>query len=716
MYRFQVIAPTQVGDSIYICGSTPLLGDWQVSQAIPLQTNRDRYPTWWVDLDIPPTDKLEYKYFRRTAQNLIQWEATEPNRWLPRESEPLSTTLVIDDGHFGQIQPYPYSYFLHPLPETPHNTSSQGIKVLVVGSSVAMGCSAWRLQGWAWHLEQALKSRYDARLLNRSILGANTGKIKSILPPLLTVEKPDFVIISLSLGNEGLPYSHPRDHIFIQERFEKGLQALLEMTRATGAKPILGGVYPHATYTPEQTAILRQTQERMQRWDVPLLDWFSVLEDGQGRWRTGISFDLAHPNSLGHQLMYEAINLRLFEPDNAPTTTIYFDAQGFSLASNRTNHTLEVSNPSPYTYHLSPTWRALSTQMQQVPIPSGIYLADKVSFFVGSEGKIDTNAPIPPREKLVFQQQSWPLLFEAGDLKIFQPTAHQVAIVNTSAHEYNIQPMWTEVQVALKVLESGVHEDLDHPDTPFRTLMIGDLGLESRVKIPPHTLLYFGYRCPLSAIQRVGIIPIGDRCAVRMLLYKLGLDGPAFPFDLTRTTYLSDIADMITQDFADMWNPRLLHYHPEEKRIYHGKWSGLSFAHEVEETENPLEDMSPIFERMKSRYSARAARFRYVIQHSDRLLFVRTGGFDRGSVIDLLAQLERKCGEKPFQLLILSAQSGEEIADLAGVIYYCVEFNPDAMYANHDYWFYCSQVMGEILAEMGISSKNLFWCPPRVSA
>ncbi|WP_407897486.1 hypothetical protein [Scytonema sp. NUACC26] len=65
-------------------------------------------------------------------------------------------------------------------------------------------------------------------------------------------------------------------------------------------------------------------------------------------------------------------------------------------------------------------------------------------------------------------------------------------------------------------------------------------------------------------------------------------DGPAFPFDLTRTTNIADIADIIENRFYDMWNPRFLHYNPDANRIYHSKWTGLSFAHEVEDTDNPF--------------------------------------------------------------------------------------------------------------------------------
>jgi hypothetical protein len=244
--------------------------------------------------------------------------------------------------------------------------------------------------------------------------------------------------------------------------------------------------------------------------------------------------------------------------------------------------------------------------------------------------------------------------------------------------------------------------------------MVGEQGLESRVKIPPYSLVHFQYRCPLSAIERIGIVPLGDRCAVRMLLYKMELDGPAYPFDLTRTSNLADVADIIAKDFSDMWNPQFLHYHFEEKRLYHGIWSGLSFGHEVEDTDNPAADMSPIFERMRTRYSARSQRFRYTIAHCDRVLFIRTGGFERGAVEDLVYQLQLISKGKPFQLLLLSSQSTQDSSGIPHVLHYPVDFNPDLMYENHDHWLYCTQIMAEILTEIGVSSKNLFWCPPNV--
>jgi hypothetical protein len=196
-------------------------------------------------------------------------------------------------------------------------------------------------------------------------------------------------------------------------------------------------------------------------------------------------------------------------------------------------------------------------------------------------------------------------------------------------------------------------------------------------------------------------------------LHKLDYDGPAFPFDLTRTTHIADIADIIDHGFYDMWNPDLLDYSAEAGRIYHRKWSGLSFAHEVEDDEDPQNDMSPIFDRMYQRYSARAERFWYTIDHCDEVLFVRTGIADRGGTINLVNKLTKHCNGKPFRLLILSPQSSDEFTNLDHVVHCNVDFNPDHMFVDLAHWMHCAGLMRDILDHLNVSSKNLFWCPPK---
>jgi lysophospholipase L1-like esterase len=746
MYRFQVNAHTQTGESIGIVGSTPELGLWDVRRCLHLSTSADRYPLWWADIeiDVHPSgepssrQRIEYKYVLLRSDGSVEWESLAPNRWVPVESDRQQSTIIVDDGWFGHVQPCPFGYFEEPPANTPLTKGIQGLKIAVIGSSLALGCNGWLLRGWAWHLEQALHKKYGHQLVNLSEVGANVSTTINRFPVAVAPEKPDVVIISLSLGNEGLAYCPAHQRRAVQRRFESGLQQLIKMTRELGALPILGGVYPNGDYNSEHNWLLRDTHNRMLRWGVPVLDWLDAVDDGEGRWKAGTSFDPAHPNTEGHRLMYEAIDLRLFQmtsdewakekllPRRKDGRLIYRDKQGFQVFAGTDEKTLRVINASKYTYTIAPYWKSLQAAIQsKAGLMPGIYIARNAQlgtlpfFSVRDDGTIETAVDIPPATDLeyspafnFFSPKVSQILFYDGHLGILKENEDFIRAINETDHEYNIHPMWKEVRSALKAMPPGVYDDPLHPEVPFRTMTIGKDGLESRVKVPPKSSVLFQYKCELSELSRVAIVPLGDRCAARMLLYKTEYDGPAFPFDLTRTTNLGDVADMIESDFYDMWNTALLQYSHEAGRIYHTKWTGLSFAHEVEETDDPLNNMFPVYERMRVRYTARSERFWHTLRNADELLFVRTGITNRGYVSDLVSKLSLKCPGKPFRFLLISPQSSEDFSGLPNVLHYELEFNPDRMYEDLGYWMYCTEVMRGILESLGVSSKNLFWCPP----
>ncbi|MEH2219903.1 MAG: DUF1796 family putative cysteine peptidase [Nostoc sp.] len=753
MYRFQITAYTQTGESIGVVGSTPELGLWDINKCVHLRTSGDRYPLWWADIDIQELgnvsrqatsclrQRVEYKYVRLDANGNARWESLfDTNRWIPIDFKDRSSTIIVDDGAFGYLQPYPFGYIEKSAVNIPVEEGADRLKIVVIGSSIALGHKAWFLKGWVWLLAEALQQKYGHQLVNVSEVGANVSRTIARFGSVVTPEQPDIVIIALSLGNEGLAYCPPNERRTVQRRFESGLQHLVKITRDIGAIPILGGVYPNGDYSLEHYWLLRDTHKRMLSWDVTVLDWLAAVDDGQGRWKAGISFDPAHPNTVGHSLMFQQIDQHLFDIDKDELAKekqrcrqpnefpIYFDNAGFHISVCIEEKHLRIVNPSQYSYTIAPYWQELQTALQnRAELIPGIYIAKSVKpgtlpfFAVQEDGAIATTVNIPPGADLeysaafnLFPPNNSQVLFYDGHLGILQADKQHLWIINESDNEYNIQPMWTEVCNALKAMSSGVYEDPLYPDAPFRTMMIGKDGLESRVKAPPKSAVFFQYKCKLADISRVAILPLGDRCAVRMMLYKMEYDGPAFPFDLTRTTNIGDVADAIEHGFDDMWNPAFLHYSPDAGRIYHSKWSGLSFAHEVEEKDDPTNDMFPVHERMRVRYTARSERFWYALQHCDKVLFVRTGISDRGGVIDLVNKLQKQCHGKPFHLLLLSPQSDDEFLDLPNVLHYNVEFNPDRMYDDLGHWMYCTEVMRRILESLGVSSKNLFWCPPKI--
>ncbi|MGB3518020.1 MAG: DUF1796 family putative cysteine peptidase [Elainellaceae cyanobacterium] len=734
MYQFQLGAHTQPGECIGLVGNTPELGSWDPARCIRLQTSRDRYPLWWTDLTIQLGDRsqLEYKYIRLHPDGQVEWESWGSNRWVP--IEPIAgadaDTWVVDDGVFGYVQPYPFSYPLVPAREPA--PSSTGLKVVILGSSVAAGHKAWRLQGWAQQLAQTMQPRGQI-WVNRSEVGASVTRTIARFAAVVAPERPDVVILALSLGNEGFAHCPTEERSLLQQRFERGLKRLIAMVRALGAQPVLGDVYAHNDYTSDHAAYLWETHRRMMAWGVPVLDWLDAIADAQGRWKLGISYDPAHPNALGHQRMYEATLAvldqqalgcdRLPKVDHQPT---FRDAAGFELSVSPDGQAITIRNASSYEYDLTPDWRSLHTALGQTYLIPGLYLTTQpqpgqVPFlFIQDDGAIASSMVVPPgccmtyRAAYTESPDQTHLLFYDGQLGILKQDNQHLWIMNESEYEFNIHPMWQAVRRSLQAMPSGVYSDPLEPDAPFSTLMIGPDGLESRAKIPPRSAILFRYQCALSDVNRVAILPLGDRCAVRMMLYKMGYDGPAFPFDLTRTTLISDVADMIENRFTDMWNPDLLHYSPSAGRIYHTKWTGLSFAHEVDESDRPLDDMTPIYQRMRRRYTSRSDRFWYTLKHCDKVLFIRTGWADRDGVLDLVQKLEAQCQGKPFHLLLLSPQRSSEFSDMPHVLHYSQEFNPDRMYDDLDHWLDRTEILRNILESLGVSSKNLFWCPPTV--
>ena len=526
MYQFRIIAHTQTGESIGIVGSAPELGGWDIRNYLRLQTNGDRYPIWWTD-DLPltgATDRIEYKYVRIDAKGNASWEAWGIDRWIPIDPARREETIVIDDGAIGYLQPYPFGYVQRETQPSNPAASPDELKIAVIGSSVAWGQKAWLLAGWAGQLGHALQDKYGHQLVNVAEVGANIGRTISRFDAVVTPERPDLVIIALSLGNEGFAHCHPRDRRTVQRRFESGLQQLVKMTRDIGARPILGGVYPHNDYHPEHRALLQETHDRMLKWGVPVLDWLAVLDDGVGRWKAGISFDPAHPNTLGHQLMFEAIDLRIFDVDRVELArerqyysqpnrvSLYSDNLGFELWLDPAENRVTIANHSTHDYTIAPYWQQLQTALkQQAKLLPGVYItsapqAGMLPFFaVRADGSIDSTVEIPADSDLEYTASfeictadNPQLFFDNGEVRMLRSSERQLWIINESDHEYNIQPMWEEVSTALTALPAGVYTDPLHPNLPFRTLTIGDNGLESRVKVPAQSAIWFEYHCKLS--------------------------------------------------------------------------------------------------------------------------------------------------------------------------------------------------------------------------
>jgi len=479
-----------------------------------------------------------------------------------------------------------------------------------------------------------------------------------------------------------------------------------------------------------------------------VLDWLDALSapGGSGAWAEGLSHDPAHPSTAGHRRMLESIDVAAFEPKpvharvakatqelrSGEPHLCFKDGNGFEVAYVAAKKQLLVTNRTRNEYQLNGAWDALRSSFQaarrEAPwiLKRGLYVSPPdqdlpggatVAVGLNDSGGPESEARIPAGCTVVLQHittiHSAPslaarVLFYDGTLSLFRTEAGMM-ITNEATCEYNVHPMWSDVRLVTRSLPQGIYED--DSGCPFRTAVISAHGLQSRVKVPGKGAVHLRWKAPLSSLKRVAVLPLGDRCSIRMLLHKIEYDGPCYPFDLTRTTSLADVADMIATGFTDMWNGDLLHYDHEAGRVFHQKWQGLSYAHEVEDGDDPVCDFGRVVARMAKRYSGRAARFDYAATHADSVLFLRTGITSRVEVTDMLS---RVCARYPgihASLLLISDQPSDEFKDLLGVTHVRENFDPDRMYEELDYWMHCAHRFRCILDSHGINARSLYWCP-----
>jgi len=67
---------TQFGESVFLIGSIPLLGNWNVEECFEMKTNEHIYPRWTTKLIVPTGITFEYKYLVGNShdRSIIRWE------------------------------------------------------------------------------------------------------------------------------------------------------------------------------------------------------------------------------------------------------------------------------------------------------------------------------------------------------------------------------------------------------------------------------------------------------------------------------------------------------------------------------------------------------------------------------------------------------------------------------------------------------------------
>lgn len=183
------------------------------------------------------------------------------------------------------------------------------MKLVIFGSSVAHGYGAKNSYGWGNRLAEQLRKR-NWEVVNRSIGGDNTSLILARIHRDLIPEKPDVVVIGLSLANEGIQGGKKGQ---TYRGFIKNMKKIIQICRKNGITPVVANCYPNDSYKALHYDYVKKFNEDLETWPIYSIDLMGAIDDGQGRWVKGYAKDAGHPNDLGHEEMTRAVPLSVFD-------------------------------------------------------------------------------------------------------------------------------------------------------------------------------------------------------------------------------------------------------------------------------------------------------------------------------------------------------------------------------------------------------------------
>mmetsp|Transcript_46541 Transcript_46541/g.120445 ORF Transcript_46541/g.120445 Transcript_46541/m.120445 type:complete len:259 (+) Transcript_46541:2-778(+) len=243
--------------------------------------------------------------------------------WLATACAPVLAYICSQNfRNFVGYWRWRYNLQMWAVPRITAGVSDVRHHVLILGSSVSAGDGAESPApgglSWAQRLAQALEP-HRMQLHNRGIQATETGLWQWILAEKVSAEclaEFSIVVMSLSLGNEGLPFSTDPDHVaFVENKYRTGLRGIARALRAKmrpGARLILGGPYPNDLYQDVHVPVLHRVLEDMKTWEEVdhVVDFLKPgLHDGGGKFAPGTSRDYAHPNKAGHEQMFNCLDL-----------------------------------------------------------------------------------------------------------------------------------------------------------------------------------------------------------------------------------------------------------------------------------------------------------------------------------------------------------------------------------------------------------------------
>lgn len=177
-----------------------------------------------------------------------------------------------------------------------------GRRVCFLGSSVCKGVGAEGEHGYAYMVGEQLPDGWEC--VNLSVSGNCTWDLFARYDRDMKPEKAKYVVLGLSLGNEGLHEKGARALLSYRENMPR----LIKMLQDDGHVVIVCNNYSRADFNEVDFRDLCRVNLEVQKWDVPSVNLMGNIDDGAGHWANGYwnGEDIWHPNTDGHQQMASA--------------------------------------------------------------------------------------------------------------------------------------------------------------------------------------------------------------------------------------------------------------------------------------------------------------------------------------------------------------------------------------------------------------------------
>jgi len=197
------------------------------------------------------------------------------------------------------------------------SASMDPYRISAFGSSVCNGQGATGYKGYAWLYGELLGQRYANKVSDYPFytsgvaIGGNTTRNLLDRYVDLTRNHSRYVIIGLSMGNEGVHEAGDKDQIVNQ--FSANMQTIISKVKADGMVPVVMNNYTRGDFTAEDYAAIKKMNLIIHQWNVTSVNTLGAIDDGAGHWASGYMQDNAHPTTNGHKEFFYAMTPSLFD-------------------------------------------------------------------------------------------------------------------------------------------------------------------------------------------------------------------------------------------------------------------------------------------------------------------------------------------------------------------------------------------------------------------